>query len=55
MEAELRVILNAALDSDADRSVNLAEAIRRRFATLGGVVLEDHPSEFVGDPPDFIS
>jgi antitoxin FitA len=55
MEAELRVILNAALDGDADRSVNLAEAIRRRFATLGGVVLEDHPSEFVGDPPDFIS
>ena len=53
MEAELRAILNAALDSGADRGENLAEAIRRRFAPFGGVELEEHPAEFVGEPPDF--
>jgi plasmid stability protein len=55
MEAELRAILNAALESRPDREVNLAEAIRRRFAPVGGVELADHPREFVGDPPDFVS
>ncbi|HEY0424294.1 MAG TPA: Arc family DNA-binding protein, partial [Rhodopila sp.] len=39
MEAELRAILNAALESGPDREVNLAEAIRRRFAPVGGVDL----------------
>jgi plasmid stability protein len=53
MEAELRAILTAALDSDADPSANLAEAIRRRFASIGGVELEEHPPEFAGEPPDF--
>ena len=53
MEAELRAILNAALDSDSDRTENLAEAIRRRFAPFGGLELEEHPAEVVGEPPDF--
>lgn len=53
MEAELRAILNAALDSETDLTVNLAEAIRRHFARLGGVELEEAPQELVGDPPDF--
>jgi hypothetical protein len=32
---------------------NLAEAIRRRFAPLGGVDLELPPPEFVDAPPSF--
>jgi len=32
---------------------NLAEAIRRRFAPLGGVDLELPPAEFVDVPPSF--
>ncbi len=32
---------------------NLAEAIRRRFAPLGGVDLELPPPEYVGEPPSF--
>ena len=55
MEAELRAILNAALDSETDHTVNLAEAIRRRFAPFGGVELVDAPQELVGDPPEFAS
>jgi plasmid stability protein len=55
MEAELRAILSATLDGDTEHSANLAEAIRRRFAPIGGVELDDHPMEFVGDPPDFTS
>ena len=53
MEAELRAILNAALDSGNDREENLAEAIRRRFTPFGGVELEEHPADQVGEPPDF--
>nr|WP_294545574.1 Arc family DNA-binding protein [uncultured Rhodopila sp.] len=53
MEAELRAILTAALDSGSDRGENLAEAIRRRFAPFGGVELAEHPAEFVGEPADF--
>jgi plasmid stability protein len=55
MEAELRAILNTALESGPDRDVNLAEAIRRRFAPVGGVDLADHPRELVADPIDFMS
>ena len=51
MEAELRHILNATLAADGAREPNLAEAIRRRFAPLGGVELELHPSVPVGEPP----
>jgi plasmid stability protein len=44
MEAEVRCILDEALESGQEQEPNLAEAIRRRFAPLGGVDLEPHPS-----------
>ena len=55
MEAELRDILRRALAADepGDAPTNLAEAIRRRFAPLGGVELEPLPPEPVREPPDF--
>jgi plasmid stability protein len=52
MEAELRAILSEALSTD-DREPNLAEAIRRRFAPLGGVELEPHPPVQIKSPPTF--
>jgi antitoxin FitA len=52
MEAELRAIVTEAVSTEARQEVNLAEAIRRRFAPFGGVDdLEVHPSAPVGDPP----
>jgi antitoxin FitA len=55
MEAEVRSILSEAVAADRDRpEPNLAEAIRRRFAPLGGVDdLEPHPPVPVGEPPRF--
>jgi plasmid stability protein len=54
MEAEARTILSEAVASDRDQpEPNLAEAIRRRFAPLGGVDLELPPREFVDEPPSF--
>jgi plasmid stability protein len=54
MEAEARTILSEAVAGEPDESEpNLAEAIRRRFAPLGGVDLELPPSEFVDKPPSF--
>lgn len=54
MEAEVRSILSAVVAADRDQpEPNLAEAIRRRFAPLGGVDLELPPPEFVGEPPAF--
>ena len=54
MEAELRSILSAALELDEDHGrPNLAEAIRRRFAPLGGVELDPHPPVPIGEPPTF--
>ena len=53
MEAELRAILNEALASAGRREPNLAEAIRRRVAPLGGVELEPHPPVPIGAPPGF--
>ena len=55
MEAELRHILKEALGGEKRTEPNLAEAIRRRFAPLGGVDLELPPPEFVGEPPSFDS
>ncbi len=55
MEAELRVILNTALDDDSAPSLDLAEAIRRRFAPVGGVELAEPPPELAGEPPDLTS
>jgi antitoxin FitA len=53
MEAELRQILRETLAAERSTEVNLAEAIHRRFAPLGGVDLEPHPPVPVGDPPTF--
>ena len=52
MEAEARTILSDAVAAESDESEpNLAEAIHRRFAPLGGVDIELPPSEFVDAPP----
>jgi plasmid stability protein len=52
MEAEARAILSEDVASDRDQpEPNLAEAIRRRFAPLGGVDLELPPAEVVDAPP----
>ncbi|MGD9617774.1 MAG: plasmid stabilization protein [Alphaproteobacteria bacterium] len=54
MEAEARRILSQAVAGDRDQpELNLAEAMRRRFAPLGGVDLELPPREFVDEPPSF--
>ena len=54
MEAEVRQILEATLaEPEKPPEPNLAEAIRRRFAPLGGVDLELPPGETVGEPPSF--
>ena len=53
MEAELRHILDETLAEEPRREPNLAEAIRRRFAPLGGVELEPHPRTPVREPPGF--
>ena len=54
MEAEVRQILETMLaEPEKPPEPNLAEAIRRRFAPLGGVDLEPPPGETVGEPPSF--
>jgi len=54
LEAEARSILSDVVGADRDRpEPNLAEAIRRRFAPLGGVDLDLPPAEFVDAPPSF--
>ena len=53
MEAELRQILSDTLAPGSGRQPSLAEAIRRRFAPLGGVDLDPHPRVPVGQPPKF--
>lgn len=53
MEQEAREILKSALRSSPTRpksGADLAEAIRRRFAPLGGVELELPPREPIRDP-----
>ena len=52
MEAELRIILSEALAGDREGEPSLADAIRRRFAPLGGVELESHPPVPIREPPD---
>ncbi len=51
MEEEAREILRATLNSAMPPEVNLAEAIRRRFAALGGVELELPQRDPVRQPP----
>ena len=54
MEAEARDIISSAVGAERPREVNLAEAIRRRFAPLGGADdLEIPPREPARDPPRF--
>jgi plasmid stability protein len=53
MEEEAREILRAALTRVRPEKNNLAEAIRQRFAALGGVELEIPKREAIREPPDF--
>ena len=53
MEQEARDILRAALDEETAPSQNLANAIRSRFAPLGGVDLDLPPREPMREPPQF--
>ena len=50
MEAELRQILANSL-GESRPEPDLATAIRRRFAPLGGVELEPHPPVPTREPP----
>jgi plasmid stability protein len=42
-QLRLRAILQEALSSEEDHGPNLAQLIRRRFESLGGVELVPHP------------
>jgi plasmid stability protein len=53
MEEEAREILRAALTTSRPAKANLAEAIRRRFAALGGVELELPCRTAIRDAPEF--
>jgi antitoxin FitA len=53
IEAERRAIVIQAADGDRMHETNVAEAIRQRLATLGGVQLEPHPPVPIGEPPRF--
>jgi len=52
MEDEARAILRSALNTALVPPVNLAAAIRARFAPLGGVELPDATREPIREPPD---
>lgn len=45
MEAEVRAILTDAVATREDEQLNLAQAIRERFAAIGGVELEIPPRQ----------
>jgi plasmid stability protein len=53
MEEEAREILNAALAGKSGSERNLADAIRRRFAAIGGVELAEVPREPMLPPLKF--
>ena len=53
MEEEAREILRSTLNSARPARKNLAEAIRQRFAALGGVDLELPRRDAVRQPPEF--
>ena len=52
-EEEVCDILRAALGPEPPAPENLATAIRKRFAPLGGVELELPPREPAREPPTF--
>jgi plasmid stability protein len=43
MEAEIRAILTDAVSAEENNQLNLAQAIRERFAAIGGVELQTPP------------
>jgi plasmid stability protein len=53
MEAEVRAIVTDAVETPPAPTLNLADAIRRRFAPFGGVELEIPPRQSVREPPTF--
>ena len=53
MEEEAREILKAGVAIKPASGLNLADAIRRHIAPLGGVELELPPRELPRRPPDF--
>ena len=53
MEDEARDILRSALNQEAPRPCNLADAIRARFAPLGGFDMPDILREPIREPPTF--
>jgi antitoxin FitA len=53
MEEEARDILRAALSTASPGPRDLGEAIRARFAPLGGVELPQTPREAIRDPAGF--
>ncbi len=53
MEEEVRQILSNVLNEEPSAPVNLARAIRSRFAPLGGAELELPSREPMRDPPRF--
>lgn len=52
MEEEARDILRSALATDMPPKAKLADAIRARFAPLGGVDLSSAPREPIREPID---
>jgi len=53
MEEEAREILRSAVNRTGPEEDSLAEAIRRKFAALGGVELQIPKREPIREPPDF--
>lgn len=53
MEDEARDILRSALNHESPPPGNLAEAIRARFAPLGGFDMPEIPREPMREPPTF--
>ena len=53
MEDEARDILRSALSVEVPRPRNLGDAVRARFAGLGGVDLPEVPREAIRPPLDF--
>jgi plasmid stability protein len=53
MEEEAREILRSTLTASTSTNANLAESIRRRFATFGGVELVLPRRDAVRQAPDF--
>jgi antitoxin FitA len=53
MEEEAREILRSAVTASSPAKENLAEAIRRRFASIGGVELELPRRDAIRKAPTF--